>query len=271
MSALNHPILPTENLNRIFCHPDRKHMRTRPFKALCHFRKLIANKEDTSQVFHIFESFPRKAALSEARAFVESDAGKRIMASEPYLPDLLDDHDSLKKLPGGSVGRTYVEFMEREGLSAAGLVAEHESIFVGRPQYNDMVEWYFNRGRDTHDLLHILSGYGRDALGEQCVLAFTHGQNPHFANLFIAYAGGFELKRKVKKGAPVFTAIREAQRNGKKMPNLVEMNIAALLGENLEAARKRLNIAEPHDYRRTHEHYRKAGIDPYDFLAPVAV
>ncbi len=75
----------------IFSHPDRQPQRFRPFKAFQHFRKLIADKEDTEQVFHIFENLPRKGFMDDARAFVESDFGQKLMEREPYLPDLLDD------------------------------------------------------------------------------------------------------------------------------------------------------------------------------------
>src|SRR3546814_1330225 len=80
--------------------------------------------------------------------------------------------------------------MRREGLSAAGLVAESDKM--GRQQFDDQVQWYSNRLRDTHDLFHILTGYGRDALGEQCVLGFTYGQTGNYGNAFIAYAGRSE-------------------------------------------------------------------------------
>ena len=194
----------------IFSHPDRKMPTFRPFKALSHFRKLIKDKEDTEQVFHIFECLPRKGFIDDARAFVESEKGQRLMASEPYLPDLLDDHSWIDKLPEDSVGHAYVSFMRREGLSAAGLVAEADKM--GRPKFDDQVQWYANRLRDTHDLFHILTGYGRDALGEQCVLGFTYGQTGNYGNFFIAYAGGYEVKRGVKADAPVFGAIRQGQR-----------------------------------------------------------
>ena len=39
--------------NRPLVHPDRKITGMRPLKAWGHFRKLVANKEDTEQVFHI--------------------------------------------------------------------------------------------------------------------------------------------------------------------------------------------------------------------------
>lgn len=252
----------------IFSHPDRQPLKFRPFKALGHFRKLIKDKEDTEQVFRIFESLPRKGFIADARAFIESATGQRLMASEPCLPDLLDDHTALEKLPAGSVGRAYLDFMCREGLSAAGLVAENDKM--GRPKYNDQIQWYGNRLRDTHDLFHILTGYGRDALGEQCVLGFTYGQNRNLGNFFIAYLGGLELGRRIKTDAPVIAAIRQGQRHGTASQSIVEQDIRALLAEPLEAARARLGIGKPTIYEAAHQRYRNRGIDPYNFLAAAA-
>jgi ubiquinone biosynthesis protein COQ4 len=254
----------------IFRHPDRPTPRFRPFKALSHFRKLLADKEDTEQVFHIFESLPRKGFVTDAKAFVESARGQHLMQKEPFLPTILDDHATLQKLPQGTVGRAYVDFMTREGLSAAGLVAESKKMESRARDYGDQIGWYVDRLRDTHDLLHVLTGYGRDGLGEQCVLGFTYGQTRNLGNLFIAYLGGFELNRRVKAGAPVMAAIREGQRCGTAAPNIIDEDISELLAEPLEAARKRLKIGAPTQYHRAHEAYRSVGIDPYNFLAAAA-
>src|SRR3546814_517870 len=86
----------------IFSHPYRQPQKFRPFKAFQHFRKLIADKEDTEQVFHIFENLPRKGFMDDARAFVTSDFGRKLMEREPYLPDLLDDHRWIDELPEGT-------------------------------------------------------------------------------------------------------------------------------------------------------------------------
>ena len=68
----------------IFSHPDRKPQKFRPFKAFQHFRKLLKDKEDTEQVFHIFENLPRKGLMDDARAFVTSEKGRRGLAgSDP--------------------------------------------------------------------------------------------------------------------------------------------------------------------------------------------
>jgi ubiquinone biosynthesis protein COQ4 len=249
----------------VFADPRRVAPKFRPFKAFGHFRALIADKEDTEQVFHIFECLPRKGFVPDARAFCESEAGQRLMREEPYLPAILDDHATLKQLPAGTVGRAYVDFMESEGLSAAGLVAE--AAKMGRPRYDDQLQWYADRLRDTHDMLHVLTGYGRDALGEQCVLAFTYGQNRNLGNFFIAYLGGLELKKSVKAGAPIFAALRQGQRHGTAAPTIHCESILSLLSEPLADARRRLAIGDPSEYHACHSAYRGRGIDPYNFLA----
>jgi len=158
--------------------------------------------------------------------------------------------------------------MEREGLSAQGLVDELDRYRPADMFFADQIDWYYHRMRDTHDLLHVLTGYGRDALGEQCVLAFTYSQQPAPAHLFLGYAGAFEIKKRLKSKAPVLRAVREGQRLGKACPRLVEMPIRALLAMPLEEARRRLNITPAVNYRAAHAIWRGMGIDPYDLIAP---
>jgi ubiquinone biosynthesis protein COQ4 len=251
-----------------FTDPSRKRLKLRPFKAMGHFRKLVANKEDTEQVFHISECLPSNGFFEQAKAFCASAKGRALMESEPYLPAVLDDHETLLKMPEGSVAHAYVAFMRREGLTAAGLVEESER--VRRPTYGDQLEWYGKRTRDTHDLVHVLTGYGRDALGEQCALGFSYGQDRGWTALFLAWAGALEIRRRVKVNAPVFKAVGEAQRMGTAAQRIIEQDVRALLAEPLEAARARLGIKPTTQYTQAHHVYRARGIDPYNFLAAAA-
>jgi ubiquinone biosynthesis protein COQ4 len=156
--------------------------------------------------------------------------------------------------------------MEREGLTAAGLVAESEKFRAGQARHDDQLERFGNRLRDTHDLYHVLSGYGRDALGEQCVLAFSYGMTPSWGILFIAWAGAREMRRRVPRDINVYAAVREAQRIGRAAMHIAHQDIEALLAEPLEAARARLNIGAPSAYHAAHAAMRAHGIDPYDLL-----
>ena len=245
--------------------PARPVPKYRPLTAIHHFRELLKDKEDTSHVFRIFEALPHKSFMPRVRELTLSEQGERLRAEEPYLPPILDDHETLRKLPQGTVAHAYCDFMEREGLSAAGLVAEADKL--GRQKFDDLVQWFAFRSRDTHDLMHVLTGYGRDALGEQCVLLFTYGQQPSHGHLLIGYAGAWNIKKMAGRSkAPVYKAVRQAQRTGTACPALVGMSIRELLAMPLDEARAKLNIPEPHWYRECHRVWKEEGIDPYDLL-----
>ncbi|NBC88496.1 MAG: hypothetical protein GVX90_03195 [Alphaproteobacteria bacterium] len=247
-------------------HPDRPQPRYSLPRAVKNFRLLMKDKEDTSLVFKIYESLPSKDFLPRVRDLALSERGELLRRTEPSLPEVLDDHATLRQTPKGSLAHAYCDFMESEGLSAAGLVAEAEKL--GRPKYPDLVQWFSERSRDTHDLFHVLTGYGRDALGEQCVLLFTHGQSPTHGHLLIGYAGAANIKKMVRSSnAPVMGAVNQAKRTGRGAPRLIEQPIRELLKQPLDRVREALNIPEPTRYRECHRIWREEGIDPYDLLA----
>lgn len=250
----------------VLLHPDRPESKYRPLRAVRNFQMLMKDKEDTAAVFRIFESLPSKDFLPRIAELSLSERGTFLRQTEPCLPDILDDHAGLRRTPKGSLAHAYCDFMEAEGLTAAGLVAESDR--AGRPRFPDLVEWYINRSRDTHDLFHVLTGYGRDALGEASVLLFTHGQSPSQGHLLIGYAGAANIKKMAKGSkAPVFGAVREAHRIGKGAPPLIAQPIRQLLERPLEDVRAELRIPSPVKYRECHRVWREEGIDPYNLLA----
>jgi ubiquinone biosynthesis protein COQ4 len=226
-------------------------------------KQLIANKEETEHVFYIIEALDGQSALKDFNRFMATPAGQAEFNKRSYLPSLLDNHAPLHDLPEGSVGRTYVEFMEREGLSAAGLVAESEKRPGMLRKHEDDLLWYGNRLRDTHDMFHILTGYGRDALGEAALLGFTHSQHGGLGISFIAFMGGRQIARHAPRAANIKGVIREGRRNGKAARRIIEQDIEALLPRQLDEVRAELNIQPPLMYQHAHEVLRTHGIDPY--------
>ena len=250
----------------VFRNPDRPEARYAPLRAVNNFRLLLKDKEDTSLVFKIYESLPSKNFLPRVEAATLSQNGEFLRSSEPSLPEILDDHAELRKTPKGSLAHAYCDFMEKEGLTAAGLVAEQERL--GRPKYDDLLQWYMERSRDTHDLFHVLTGYGRDALGEACVLLFTHGQSPAQGHLLIGYAASLNVKSLVKGSkAPVLGAANQAKATGRGAKTLLEQPIRELLKQPVEDVRKSLNIPVATKYHECHRIWAEEGIDPYNLLA----
>ena len=230
--------------------PERKKARMQPIKAVQHFRKLAKNKEDTSQVFQIIEAMKTGASDEQAWAFIQSEQGQRLIREGVDLPTMLDDHARWKDLPTNSLGRHYVDFMEAEGLSAQGLLQEAYKWAPPESRPNDQTEWYFNRLRDTHDLFHVLTTYGRDALGESSLLSFGYEQNPNLGQIFIGFAGARQVKIASGTKAPLFASIREAMRLGKAAAKIAHEDIEALMHQDIGEVRKRLRIGTPVVYHQ---------------------
>jgi ubiquinone biosynthesis protein COQ4 len=230
--------------------PERKVSGFRPLKVLHHFGKLVDDKEDTEQVFHIIEATKGRRSHAQARDFIRSPEGQRFLADGVDIPAMLDDHARWADCAPNSVAAHYIAFMKREGLSAAGLVAESHRWAPPESLPRDQTQWYFDRLRDTHDLFHVLTGYGRDALGEVSLLGFTYEQNHNTGILFIAYAGARQIKKVSGTKAPLFAAIKEGRKLGRAAAKIAHQDIAALMREDIGEARTRLGIGKPEVYRQ---------------------
>ena len=230
--------------------PERKVSGFRPLKVLHHFGKLVEDKEDTEQVFHIIEATKGRRSIRQAHDFIQSAMGQRLIGEATDIPAMLDDHARWDDCGPNTVAAHYIAFMKREGLSAAGLVAESHKWAPPESLPYDLTQWYFDRLRDAHDLFHVLTGYGRDALGEASLLGFSYEQNHNTGILFIAYAGARQIKKVSGTSAPLYAAIKEGRRLGKAAAKIAHQDIAALMREDIDAARARMNIGAPEVYRQ---------------------
>ena len=236
-------------IDRPLKHPARKLAGFQPFKAMRHFRNLIADKEDTEQVFHIIEALKGRKSARQAADFVQAEPGRELLRKDFDIPAMLDDHDRWADCGPETVAQHYMRFMKSEGLTAAGLVAESYKWLPQDERPQDLYEWYFERLRDTHDLFHVLTGYGRDPLGEICLLGFSYAQNHNRGVLFIAYAGARQMKKESGTAAPIFEAVKEGRRLGKAAAKLAHEDIESLMREPIDAARARLGLGKPAVYR----------------------
>jgi ubiquinone biosynthesis protein COQ4 len=148
-------------------------------------------------------------------------------------------------LPAGTLGRAYYDFVSTEHLSAEGLAAVsnlRETLTPGE----DMT-LFRERTREMHDLLHVMTGYGRDPLGEACLAAFTFAQTGLKGFAVIAIAGGRKISRACP-GQPVRRAIFEAYRRGRRADWLVGADWEHLLDQQLATVRVRFDIVPPTYY-----------------------
>ena len=210
--------------------------RLRPLTALRAARALIATG-DTRQVFILLRAMRGRSGIRNFRRFAQTDAGRRVLSQKLDLLTLLQDREGLRRLPQGSVGRTYLDFMESEDLTAQALVAASQD-WDNDPVPPD-VQRFRARMRELHDVNHVITGYGRDPLGELCLLTFVYRQNGNLGMLMVVAMSWGRLPPAARK------AVREAWRLGGKAGWLPGQDWEALFSRPLEEVRQMLGIVAP--------------------------
>ncbi|WP_419807621.1 Coq4 family protein [Sphingomonas sp.] len=211
-------------------------------------RKLLANGDDTTQVFRIMRALNVGSAPNGYARMIATPEGGRMATEQVELAQRLGDRAWIDTFAPGTVGAAYRHFLESTGYSADGLV--EVSRLNAEEDMRHPYAWYGRRTRDVHDLWHVLTGYQADeSLGEAALVAFSYAQLGGLGWAFIG--GAASLKSlKVTKGAKFARAVWEGYRHGRKAKWLAGEDYEKLMAEPLEAARTRLDIREPLLYKK---------------------
>jgi ubiquinone biosynthesis protein COQ4 len=214
-------------------------------RAIRILRDLERDPTDTRRAFEMFEAVGGRGDDGLFRRFARTQEGAGLLARRPCLLDVLVDRAALAAMPDGSFGRAYLEFALTHGFAADGLLRERDAAFAG---LDDGIgadrQWFFDRLTLSHDLWHVLTGYGTDEAGELALLGFSHAQglNGRLVKVFALFGA-------LIGGRPVRRFMREAYRRGRRTACLVVQPWEDLLPLPLAEVRTRLRVppaAEAH-------------------------
>lgn len=216
------------------------------FTALRAVRKLMADGNDTAQVFRIMRALNGPSMPRNFSRLLGTIEGRRMVYQRVELAERLSDPAYIAQFAPGTVGAAYRAFLERTGYSADGLAKV--SNLDQEPVVEDAYMWFGRRTRDIHDIWHVLTGYRADeSLGEAALVAFSYAQTGGKGWAFIAIAASLKSLR-VSGGTAFARAVIEGYRLGRRASWLLGEDYEKLLHEPLEAARARLGIAQPVRY-----------------------
>jgi ubiquinone biosynthesis protein COQ4 len=224
-------------------------------RAIRALQRLTRNKEDTSEVFEIMFALNGRAYAKDYDRLLETAEGGRIAYERVEFAERLSDPIWTASFPPGSVGAAYLTFQSEAHLTIQGLIAEsHKAVAPLALDQRHPHAWWFRRVRDLHDVWHVLTGYGRDALGELCLAAFSYQEigGPGWA---LVVAAGFMRCRGIAADQ-ARTAILEARHRGGRAAWLPGQDYERLMFEPLEAARARLGLRSPSAYDAVAPAYR---------------
>ncbi len=227
--------------------------RMQPLVAMRALKSLVNDPEKTDQVFVIIKAMSGNSLEKTFARFQKTEMGKRILAEKRNLLTTLLDRANLQTYESGTLGHAYLGFVEREQITADGLVeASQQTDENEAPTFRLFSE----RMRDQHDLWHVTTGYGRDTFGEACLLAFTYAQTGNRGLGIIALVGLIKLQKEL--GSGVRKAMWQAYKAGKRAAWLPQQDWEALLTQPLAEVRQQLRVAPPEVYQEVIKNYRLA-------------
>lgn len=221
----------------------------RPLHAFVSAIRLILNKDDTRQVFEVVTALSRDSGRKLFTRFVSTPYGRRVVTEPVKLEEILGDFPRLRALPEGSFGKAYVDFMDEAGFTPQGLIDAADEAGIGLKEYPELAEFkrVFTHLEVSHDLWHVITGYGRDPLGEICNLVFTRRQTRNPGLRLIIFMGLAAIKLE-RWSMPALKAARQAAEMGDRVDFLLQHDVEELLKRPLDEVRKTLGFIAPSIY-----------------------
>ena len=175
------------------------------------------------------------------------ETGRRILREGRSLHPVLLDFDRLRSLSNGTLGYRYVCFMEANEIDIVSFAEASLRHMVREDYANDEAWALANRLRDIHEIVHVISGYGTDVLGEMCELAFNIREDPRpRAARFAIRVNVANFRRNGYRHAEA--AIGQAFQRGCRVGLMVGADWEAMMDWQLDDVRTRLGISEPPSY-----------------------
>jgi len=138
-------------------------------RALWSFADLVRHPDHLDRVFEISDHLVhrRLEVLGKMRDHFARDPRGALAIHDK--PRLAIDLDALSRLPPGTLGRTFADHMRANGLDPAAIPTLASS---------DDLEFVRAHLYETHDVWHVVTGFGTDVAGELGLQAFYAAQAP---------------------------------------------------------------------------------------------
>lgn len=225
-----------------------------PIRAAKAFAGLVGDRDDTRYVFAFFNAVSGRSNEAYFERFFNCDYGKAFLADPEALGRKLMDRPMLESYGPGTFAAAYLDYLDGEGLHPLGV---HEAALDNAPEMMARLKrewpdlyWLQYHGALTHDLYHVLTGYGRDPLGEALLLVFSGLHTGSRGARLLGALAGLRIRLEIPSW-PVGAMMKEAVRLANEAEHFPTADLTSLLSLPLDEARARVKIGQPALYQAT--------------------
>lgn len=135
------------------------------------------SEEGASHAFKAAFSLAGPHLQTAFEEFSRHPNGERLLKDRPQLGDRLADAANALDAPEGSFAAAYRDFigMDTNAMVDTRALASyaHVDALAEELGWDEEIAWFVERMANTHDLFHVLAGYGPSLAGEGAVIMFT--------------------------------------------------------------------------------------------------
>lgn len=194
-------------------------------------RGLLVDPNDTQHVFVGGVVVNRAAFPRLVTRLSTTPEGATLLAERPSIDSAHVDYDALRALPAGTLGGAYVRFLDANGLDP--------DLFHSPPGVPAELAFVPHRLRQSHDIWHVLAGYGPDIPSEVALQAFTYGVVGLPGSLMIVVGGTL---RQAPRHPWLVREVWRAYRSGRRAHFLLAVRWELLWERPLDEVRAALGV-----------------------------
>jgi len=228
------------------------------FKAWKAFWDLAGDRDDTRYVFQFFRAVNGQSMGQMFHRFVNSEFGQSQIEDRKRFSDKLLDRKTLESYGPGTFAAAYLNYLDSENLDPLGV---HTAAVENAPELYAKLETDYPEFAAmtytfhlAHDLHHVLTGYGRDPLGEALLLSFNGHQKGTRGSRLLGMFAGMRIRSEVLQW-PVGRMMANSRRMARTSRDFITVDLTEYLHLPLEEARARLSLAPDPLYRKVRDEW----------------
>ena len=207
--------------------------RIQSLRMLAGLAKFLKHPDSLDSVFSIASSVQNSPMATQMGRHLLAQPGFQAMLQENWRPAAID-LDALESLPEGSLGHTYAKQLKAQGITP-------DSLIDPAPIKNER-DFIIHRLRETHDILHVLTGFGIDGASELGLQAFNLAQNRSPLAVMLIFGGMLDCLQKDTPLEPLLKALSRGFELGLTAKCVISYRLEDHWERPLSEWRKELNI-----------------------------
>jgi len=209
--------------------------RLQNLKTVAALANFLKEPDQLESVFKIASSMEESDLLNYMRETLLQDQQMKALISERWQPPKYT-LEELQRLPEGTLGNIYANQLISLNLSPDDLLPKGE--------INTDTDYIQLRARQTHDIIHVITGFKTDEIGEISLQAFNLAQFKSPVAALIIFGGILTvLKRKGKHDMEeLLDAITKGFALGRGSTILITQKLEEEWSSEIDELRKRYQI-----------------------------